>query len=160
MSKQGKTVSRDDHATARNTHLATRVVAAGEAPALSVIVPTRNEAGNIGPLLARLENALGDIAAEVLIVDDSDDATPEIAREIAARSALVIRVRARPAGQRQGGLGGAVLAGLYEALGPLCAVMDADLQHPPELLEMLLNVSQTGARNGSCILSWQVSRIR
>jgi dolichol-phosphate mannosyltransferase len=144
MSKQGKTVSRDDHAAARNTRLATRVVAAGEAPALSVIVPTRNEAGNIGPLLARLEIALGDIAAEVLIVDDSDDATPEIAREVAARSALAIRVHARPAGQRRGGLGGAVLVGLSEALGPVCAVMDADLQHPPELLETLLNVSCTG----------------
>jgi len=144
MSKQGKTVSRDDHVAARNTYLATRVVAAGDAPALSVIVPTRNEAGNIQPLLARLENALGGIAAEVLIVDDSDDATPEIAREVAACSALAIRVHARPAGQRRGGLGGAVLVGLSEALGPVCAVMDADLQHPPERLETLLDVSRTG----------------
>ena len=120
------------------------MVTAGGAPALSVIVPTRNEEGNIRPLLARLENALGGTAAEVLIVDDSDDATPQIAREVAARSALAIRVHARPAGQRTGGLGGAVLAGFSEALGPVCAVMDADLQHPPELLETLLGVSRSG----------------
>ena len=80
-----------------------RGVAAGEAPALSVIVPTRNEAGNIRPLLARLEDALGGIDAEVLIVDDSDDATPEIARQVAARSALAIRVHARPPGSAEEG---------------------------------------------------------
>jgi dolichol-phosphate mannosyltransferase len=117
----------------------------GGAPALSVIVPTRNEAGNIRPLLARVENALGRIDAEVLIVDDSDDATPEIARQVAAHSALPVRVHARPAGQRPGGLGGAVLVGLAQARGPVCVVMDADLQHPPELLETLLRVSRTGA---------------
>jgi dolichol-phosphate mannosyltransferase len=118
---------------------------AGEAPALSVIVPTRNEAGNIRPLLARLEDALSGIDAEVLMVDDSDDATPEIARQAATRSALPIRVHARPPGQRPGRLGGAVLVGLSEALAPVCVVMDADLQHPPELLETLLRASSTGA---------------
>jgi len=117
---------------------------AGDAPALSVIVPTRNEVGNIRPFLARLDDALGGIDAEVLVVDDSDDATPEIARQVAARSALPIRVHARPLGHRTGGLGGAVLAGLAEALGPVCVVMDADLQHPPELLETLLGVSRNG----------------
>jgi dolichol-phosphate mannosyltransferase len=115
-----------------------------EIPALSVIVPTRNEVGNIRPLLARLEDAVGGIYAEVLVVDDSDDSTPEIARQIATRSTLPIRVHARPPEQRTGGLGGAVLVGLSEALGPVCAVMDADLQHPPELLEALLRVSRTG----------------
>jgi dolichol-phosphate mannosyltransferase len=120
-------------------------LSAGRASALSVIVPTRNEAGNIEPLLARLQDALASIDAEVLVVDDSDDATPDIARKIAMRSALPIRVHARPPGQRSGGLGGAVLVGFCEALAPVCAVMDADLQHPPELLETLLGVSRAGA---------------
>jgi len=140
-----QTTNRDDHASARSTDLAARTVAPGQTPDLSVIVPTRNEAGNIGSLLARLGNALSGVAAEVLVVDDSEDATPEIARRIAARSALPIRVHARPPGQRPGGLGGAVLAGLAETLGPLCVVMDADLQHPPELLGMLLGAAGSGA---------------
>ena len=118
---------------------------AGRAPALSVIVPTRNEVGNIEPFLARLQDALASIDAEVLVVDDSDDATPELARQVAARSALPIRVHARPPGQRPGGLGGAVHVGFSEALAPVCVVMDADLQHPPELLETLLGVSRTAA---------------
>jgi dolichol-phosphate mannosyltransferase len=140
-----RTASRDDHSPVTSTGLAAHQVASGRAPDLSVIVPTRNEAGNIRPLLARLGDALRGTAAEVLVVDDSDDATPEIARRIAAGSALPVRVHARPPGQRPGGLGGAVLAGLTEALGPLCVVMDADLQHPPELLGTLLNAARSGA---------------
>ncbi len=119
--------------------------ARGRTPALSVIVPTRDEAGNIRPLLAGLEEALEGIDAEVLIVDDSDDATPDIARRAAARSALPVRVHARPPGQRPGGLGGAVLAGLRDAAGPVCVVMDADLQHPPALLKVLWQASGSGA---------------
>jgi dolichol-phosphate mannosyltransferase len=118
---------------------------ADQTPELSVIVPTRNEAGNVRPLLARMEDALDGIDAEVLVVDDSDDSTPEIALQVATRSALLIRVCARSPGQRQGGLGGAVLVGLSLALAPVCVVMDADLQHPPELLTTLLRVSRTGA---------------
>ena len=118
---------------------------ADQIPELSVIVPTRNEAGNIRPLLARIEDALDGIDAEVLVVDDSDDSTPEIALQVAARSALLIRVCARSPGQRRGGLGGAVLVGLSLAQAPVCVVMDADLQHPPELLTTLLRVSRTGA---------------
>ena len=116
-----------------------------DAPALSVIVPTRNEVGNIEPLLARLQDALASIDAEVLVVDDSDDATSQIARQIAARSALPIRVHARAPGQRAGGLGGAVHVGFSEARAPVCVVMDADLQHPPELLKTLLGISEAGA---------------
>jgi dolichol-phosphate mannosyltransferase len=118
---------------------------ADPAPELSVIVPTRNEAGNVRPLLARMEDALHGIDAEVLVVDDSDDSTPEIVLQVAARSPLLIRMCARSPGQRRGGLGGAVLIGLSLALAPVCVVMDADLQHPPELLATLLHVSHTGA---------------
>src|SRR5919109_1092807 len=99
-----KTASPDDHVAARSADLAARTDAPGQVPDLSVIVPTRNEAGNIRPLLTQLGEALSGIAAEVLVVDDSDDATPEIARSIATRSALSIRVHARPPGRRPGGL--------------------------------------------------------
>lgn len=142
---EGKTASREDFAAARDLGLAIRPTVPKAAPALSIIVPTRNEAANIQPLLARLEDALRDIAAEVLLIDDSDDATPEIARQAAVHSALPIRVHARAPGQREGGLGGAVLLGLTEAFGLFCVVMDADLQHPPELLGRLLRASSAGA---------------
>src|SRR5215217_7226897 len=50
-------------------------------PQLTVIIPTRNEAGNVEPLLERLSAVLAGTAAEILFVDDSDDDTPdEVAR--------------------------------------------------------------------------------
>ena len=50
---------------------------------LSVLVPTRNEADNVAPLVERLERCLLDTGCEVVFVDDSDDDTPERVRRVA-----------------------------------------------------------------------------
>jgi hypothetical protein len=44
-------------------------------PCLTVVVPTRNEEQNMGALLQRLAPALDGLNAEIIVVDDSDDAT-------------------------------------------------------------------------------------
>src|SRR5205085_3759060 len=53
-------------------------------PELTVIVPTRDEADNVAPLLEALEQAVPD-ATEIIFVDDSDDDTP---RAVAAAGEL------------------------------------------------------------------------
>jgi dolichol-phosphate mannosyltransferase len=112
---------------------------------LSVVVPTRNEADNVAPLIARLECCLPD-GCQVLFVDDSDDDTPERVRRVSAGAAVEVALIARPAGQRDGGLGGAVIEGARAAGGEWLCVMDGDLQHPPELVPVLLaRAEQTGA---------------
>lgn len=109
---------------------------------LSVVVPTRNEALNVGPLAARLQAALSQTAGgwELIFVDDSDDTTPEmlgrLADEVGVGSS--VRLLHRPRGMRSGGLGGAVRDGFAIASGRVVAVMDADLQHPPEVLPALI----------------------
>src|SRR2546429_3034232 len=45
----------------------------GHAPSLSVVIPTRNEAGNVQRLFTELERALAGIEHEVIVVDDSSD---------------------------------------------------------------------------------------
>jgi cellulose synthase/poly-beta-1,6-N-acetylglucosamine synthase-like glycosyltransferase len=45
-------------------------------PDVTIVVPTRNESGNVAELVRRLDSALGSIHAEILFVDDSDDDTP------------------------------------------------------------------------------------
>jgi putative flippase GtrA len=118
--------------------------------AITVIVPTRNEAGNIDALLDRLEPALAGIASEVLFVDDSDDETPDRVRTRARRpDGPQIRLIHRATGDRAGGLGTAVLAGLRDARGEWAVVMDGDLQHPPEVVTDLV---QTGERTGAGIV--------
>lgn len=109
---------------------------------LSVVVPTRNEALNVGPLAARLQAALSGTVGgwELIFVDDSDDNTPEVVRRLADAVGVgsPVRLLHRQRGVRSGGLGGAVRDGFDIARGRVLAVMDADLQHPPEVLPALI----------------------
>ncbi|MCR2808158.1 MULTISPECIES: glycosyltransferase [unclassified Microbacterium] len=97
---------------------------------LSIIVPTYNEAPNVAELVRRVTAETAGIDAEIIFVDDSTDATPDVVREVAASAALPVRLIHRE--RRTGGLGGAVMAGLAAAEADACLVMDGDLQHPPE----------------------------
>jgi dolichol-phosphate mannosyltransferase len=115
------------------------------APALSVVVPTRNEAENVEALWDRLSAALTGVDAEVCIVDDSDDGTPERLTRLAGASGGRLRCQLRQGPERQGGLSTAVVAGLHMARGRFVCVMDADLQHPPERIPAMLNAAEEGA---------------
>ena len=97
---------------------------------LSIIVPTYNEAPNVAELVRRVTAETDGIEAEIIFVDDSTDATPDIVREVAASASLPVRLIHRE--HRTGGLGGAVIEGLAAAASDACLVMDGDLQHPPE----------------------------
>jgi glycosyltransferase involved in cell wall biosynthesis len=112
-----------------------------EPPILSVIVPTRNEVGNIGPLLARLSAALENIMAEVVFVDDSTDRTPDVIAAEGPACPLSVRLIARPPNRRNG-LSGAVVEGIEAARGTWVCVIDADLQHPPETIRQLLTQAE------------------
>lgn len=110
-----------------------------------VLVPTRDEAVNVAPLLDRLVPVLAGMGGEVLFVDDSDDQTPAAVAAVAKTSAVPVRLLHRDSGQRPGGLGGAVQAGLAAVTAPWTVVMDGDLQHPPERLPHLIAAGNRGA---------------
>ncbi len=96
---------------------------------LSVIIPTYNERENLAILIPKIAEALSEVDYEILVVDDSSpDGTAEVARSL---SKYRVRVIVRE-GER--GLSSAVVRGFKEARGNVLAVMDADLQHPPEKL--------------------------
>jgi len=111
---------------------------------ISVVVPTRNERENIGPLLDRLSAALPVGASQVIFVDDSSDDTPEVIAAAAACASLPVMILHREPGERVGGLGGAVVAGLKVAEGRVAVVMDGDLQHPPETIPDLVRPIERG----------------
>jgi dolichol-phosphate mannosyltransferase len=120
------------------------VTTANVEPQLTILVPTRNEAENVEPLLRRL-SAVVESATVVLFVDDSDDNTPgviEAAQELGIGS-VNTKLLHRSGPQRTGGLGGAVLAGLKITDTPWVCVMDGDLQHPPEVVPRLLETART-----------------
>lgn len=100
---------------------------------LSVVAPAYNEEGNVGKAAERIGSVLEDagIEYEILFVDDgSSDGTAE---QISAESKRNPRVRG-VLFSRNFGKEAAVSAGLAEAKGDCVAVMDCDLQHPPEIL--------------------------
>ena len=103
----------------------------------SVIVPAFREASNIEPLAHRLFSATraAGWAVELVIVDDnSQDGTEEIARRLT--DAFDVRLIVRTA---ERGLSSAVLEGFRQAQYDNLAVMDADLQHPPEIMPKVLD---------------------
>jgi dolichol-phosphate mannosyltransferase len=109
---------------------------------VSVLVPTRNEAGNIPELLRRMARALDGIDSEIVFIDDSEDDTPTTIQAVTATGGAghcrVVLVHRRGE-QRWGGLAGAVVDGLHVARSPWACVMDADLQHPPEVIPALMH---------------------
>jgi dolichol-phosphate mannosyltransferase len=105
----------------------------------TLVVPTRNEAGNVGIFVERVTKAVAGRRCEIVFVDDSDDDTPAVVARVASDAGMPVGIVHRPRGQRDGGLGGAVVAGLRVAQGDVVCVMDADLQHPPEILPEILD---------------------
>jgi dolichol-phosphate mannosyltransferase len=100
------------------------------APSLSIVVPTRNERENVPRLVERLHAALAGKSYELVFVDDSSDGTDQVLADLARRDPRVI-VHHR---ESASGLGTAVLEGFARSRGERLAVMDADLQHPPDLI--------------------------
>ncbi|MBP2475396.1 glycosyltransferase involved in cell wall biosynthesis [Crossiella equi] len=110
---------------------------------LSVVVPCFNEEQGLEQLHRTLLDVLPSIAEdfEVLLVDDgSTDGTLAEMRRI---SALSPRFRYL-ALSRNFGKEAAMLAGLSEAAGHAVAIIDADLQHPPQLLATMLDKLDEG----------------
>jgi dolichol-phosphate mannosyltransferase len=116
--------------------------AGSDSPMLSIILPTRNEAANIHPLMDRITKTVCGVSTEVLFVDDSEDDTPQVIREMAEDSPLDVYLIHRSPDCRTNGLGGAVVEGLRQARARWVCVMDADLQHPPENIRRLLELAQ------------------
>src|ERR671932_559977 len=111
---------------------------------LSMVIPTYNESNNIQLLIARLSQLLDEAipgAYELIVVDDnSPDRTWEIATAMMPEYPQ-LRVMRRI---EERGLSTAVVRGWQMARGEVLGVIDADLQHPPELLLKLWGEIQRG----------------
>ncbi len=108
---------------------------------LTIIVPTYNESGNVGPLLRDIRRA-APLASILIVDDDSIDGTQGIVQEFCAKDPKVT-ILARTGHPR--GLTASVLDGLAQCRTRWFAVMDADLQHPPKLLPAILEQLCDGA---------------
>ncbi|MFI9046800.1 glycosyltransferase family 2 protein [Streptomyces sp. NPDC053427] len=111
---------------------------------LSIVVPCYNEEAVISRFDDQVRSVLGGLAVEyeLCYVDDgSGDGTLPRLRDLAQRYPRTTRYLSF---SRNFGKEPAMLAGLKEATGDAVIIMDADLQHPPELIEKMLDLYQLG----------------
>jgi len=101
---------------------------------LSIVIPARNEAAGLARLLPALRALLPE--AEIIVVDDGS--TDDTAQVCAAQGVRLIR---HPSAR---GNGAAIKAGARAAQGDILAFMDADGQHQPEDLPLLLSKMEEG----------------
>jgi glycosyltransferase involved in cell wall biosynthesis len=115
-------------------------------PAVAVIVPVRNEAGNIAPLVAEIAASLdGQWPFEVVYVNDgSNDATDSELKALMAQYPWLRRVRHK----QSCGQSAAVRSGVAAARAPVIVTLDGDGQNDPRFIPDLLRALEAGARVG------------
>ena len=115
-------------------------------PQLSIVAPLYNEERNLRPLVARLLPVLETVGLpfEVIFVDDgSSDGALQALRELCAADARLAAISF----SRNFGKEIAIAAGLDQARGAAVVVMDADLQHPPEVIPAFVEKWREGYEN-------------
>src|SRR5438552_576339 len=114
--------------------------ASDSATAFSIVVPTFNESENIAAFLCGLRDNLEPVLAgryEIIVVDDdSPDRTWEIAAQALAGYSGLRVVRRRS----ERGLATGVMRGFQLARGQVMGTINADFQHPPDILPRMLEL--------------------
>jgi dolichol-phosphate mannosyltransferase len=125
------------------------------APALSVVVPVRNEAGNIAPLVAEIAAALQSRAFEIVYVNDgSSDATEQELRALMAQHPWLRQIRH----EKSCGQSAAICTGVAMARAPVVMTLDGDGQNDPAFLPKLIAVLEAGAPRVGLIAGQRVGR--
>ena len=126
------------------------------APAVSVVVPVRNEAGNVAPLVSEISAALqGRWPFEVVYVNDgsSDGTEAELKRLKEQRPWLRQIKHARSCGQSA-----AVRTGVAAARAPVVVSIDGDGQNDPAFIPRLIEALLAGAPRTGLIAGQRVGR--
>lgn len=102
---------------------------------LSIIIPTFNERNNVKILVTKIRTLLHqqNCLYEIVFVDDSVDDTPIILEQLSREFSEVKYIHRN----NERGLASAVVKGFEHSQGNYIVVMDADLQHPPELIPLI-----------------------
>ena len=126
-----------------------------DAPAVTVVVPVRNEAGNIAPLVAEIAAALANRAFEIVYVNDgSSDATEAELRGLMSERPWLRQIRH----EKSCGQSAAVRTGVAMAHAPLVATLDGDGQNDPAFIPKLLAALEAGGPRLGLVAGQRVGR--
>ena len=133
---------------------------------LSLVIPTYNESSNVPKIVEQLTQLLDNFIFEnyelILVDDNSPDLTWQVAQSLTEKYPQLYVMRR----EKEKGLSSAVIRGWQAANGSVLGVIDADLQHPPEILLKLLSAMTDGADlavasrhvEGGGVSDWSVVR--
>jgi len=128
-------------------------------PAISVVVPVRNEAGNIAPLIteiaAALQGSLNGRTFEIVYVNDgSTDATEQELRGLMAAHPYLRQIRH----ETSCGQSAAVRTGVAHARAPIVVTLDGDGQNDPAFIPKLVAAFEIGAPRVGLVAGQRVGR--
>ena len=124
--------------------------------AVSIVVPVRNEAGNITPLITEIAAALDGLwPYEIIYVNDgsTDETAQRLAEEMARRPNLRVLRHERSTGQSA-----AVRSGIRAAHGAMVATLDGDGQNNPAFLPDLIAALEKGGGRVGLVAGQRVGR--
>jgi dolichol-phosphate mannosyltransferase len=125
------------------------------APEISVVVPVRNEAGNVAPLVAEIAAALAGRSFEIVYVNDgSSDGTDAELRGLMAERPWLRQIRH----EKSCGQSAAVRSGVTKAHAPIVATLDGDGQNNPAFIPALVAALEAGAPRVGLIAGQRVGR--
>jgi dolichol-phosphate mannosyltransferase len=127
----------------------------GSDPAISVVVPVRNEAGNVAPLVAEIAAALQGHAFEIVYVNDgSQDTTDDELRALMAQHPWLRQIRhAQSCGQSA-----AIRTGVAAARAPIVVTLDGDGQNDPAFIPALIAAFAAGGARCGLIAGQRLGR--
>ena len=120
--------------------------------ALSVVVPARDEAPSLGPLIEGIAAACAAWRFEVIVVDDGSDDDTQAVLARAGRAAPWLRALRH---ENPGGQSAAVHSGVLAARAPLVCTLDGDGQNPPEDIPRLVATWEGDGRAGLGLVAGQ-----
>ncbi|BAM89945.1 UDP-phosphate 4-deoxy-4-formamido-L-arabinose transferase [Bradyrhizobium oligotrophicum S58] len=124
--------------------------------AVSIVVPVRNEAGNITPLITEIAAALDGLwSYEIIYVNDgsTDETAQRLAEEMAQRANLRVLRHEKSTGQSA-----AVRSGIRAARGAIVATLDGDGQNNPAFLPELIAAIEKGGAGVGLVAGQRVGR--
>ncbi|HVV63814.1 MAG TPA: glycosyltransferase family 2 protein [Pseudolabrys sp.] len=125
-------------------------------PAVSVVVPVKNEAGNIAPLVGEISAALdGQWRFEIVYVNDgSTDGTDAELKQLMMKHPWLRRVRHK----QSCGQSAAVRSGVAAARAPIVVTIDGDGQNDPAFIPPMVRALEAGAPSVGLIAGQRVGR--
>ncbi len=124
---------------------------------VSIIIPTKNEGGNLEEIFLRIKKALENFCDyEIILADSSNDETRKFMEEVIKEFGKEHKIKAMVLDCNGDDLSNAIIQSLNYGTYDIVAIMDGDLQHPPEMLPEMLKILEK--QNADIVIGSRITK--